>query len=202
MDTAPQLLTVLPCLPLVCRVKAPCLDLHFFDLCSLWSFSVPTMAHISGVSHSSELPYIPHPRALPYSPCNLSTVSLLSIDCCCLFPSLCLTRLWALCRVFIPWIFRNARSFRVHSTHSVSMCRINTPMNLWTHCAALQHGKQLPGCTGSDWRGCARGNPWDKESGSKDALLSCTRLRGLFSFPVRSFSPESWCRNRSSHIGQ
>ncbi|XP_010835030.1 PREDICTED: E3 ubiquitin-protein ligase parkin isoform X1 [Bison bison bison] len=50
MDTAPQLLTVPPFLPLVCRVKAPCLDVHFFDLCSLWSFYFPTLATFQGPS--------------------------------------------------------------------------------------------------------------------------------------------------------
>uniref|UniRef100_A0A4W2ENA9 Parkin RBR E3 ubiquitin protein ligase n=1 Tax=Bos indicus x Bos taurus TaxID=30522 RepID=A0A4W2ENA9_BOBOX len=50
MDTAPQLLTVPPFLPLVCRVKAPCLDVYFFDLCSLWSFYFPTLATFQGPS--------------------------------------------------------------------------------------------------------------------------------------------------------
>uniref|UniRef100_A0A8B9XSV0 Parkin RBR E3 ubiquitin protein ligase n=1 Tax=Bos mutus grunniens TaxID=30521 RepID=A0A8B9XSV0_BOSMU len=62
MDTAPQLLTVPPFLPLVCRVKAPCLDVHFFDLCSLWSFYFPTPATFQVYCTTQSSPAPPTPQ--------------------------------------------------------------------------------------------------------------------------------------------
>ena len=203
MDTAPQLLTALPCLPDVCRAKAPCLDLPFFDLCSLWSFYFPALAHISVYRTTRISPCSPS-SSTPLLPLHLSTISLLLSAAAGYFPgSAWLDCEW--CRASSLRVFSGPRPFRTHSTHSVSVCRMYTPRNLWPHSGrAADTVNSCQVGLGQAEEGAPEG-AWDKDSGSKRSAISSTRLRGLFSFLIRCFSPESWCRNRSTiarHIWQ
>ena len=85
------------------------------------------------------------------------------------------------------------------------VCRMYTPRNLWAHSGrAADTVNSCQVGLGQAEEGAPEGT-WDKHSGSKRSAFPCTLLRGLFSFLIRCFSPESWCRNLSTierHIWQ
>lgn len=122
MDATAQLLKIPRCLSRACRIKSPsliCYSLVF----SLIHFYFLTLAHFSGISPSSELPYFLHCSKAPLLPAYSSATSRILIYCCSMFLNLGLDAehlTWGY--LFSLWICSHLWSFPVHSTYSVSTC--------------------------------------------------------------------------------